>query len=231
MSAEIVIAGRYCGPPDIGNGGYVCGALAGALGASAAEATLRAPAPLDRPLRLVREDDAAALYDGEREIARARPAALALDPPAPPSFDDAIEASMAYAGFKGQTFARCFVCGPDRDEDDGLRIFAGPVPERGLHAAPWIAHHALTEGDTTRLVWAALDCPGYFAFAAPGLVCLLGSMSARIDRPPEDGEACVIVAWPLGEDGRKRHAGTAMYGEDGALLAVARQTWIAIATG
>jgi hypothetical protein len=52
-------------------------------------------------------------------------------------------------------------------------------------------------------------------------------MTARVDRLPEDGERCVVVAWPLGEDGRKLFAATALYGADGRPLAVARQTWIA----
>ena len=33
-------------------------------------------------------------------------------------------------------------------------------------------------------------------------------------------------AWPLGEEGRKAFAGTALYGEGGRLLGVARATWI-----
>ena len=33
-------------------------------------------------------------------------------------------------------FPRCFACGPDRDEGDGLRIFPGPVgAERGYVAS------------------------------------------------------------------------------------------------
>jgi hypothetical protein len=35
-----------------------------------------------------------------------------------------------------------------------------------------------------------------------------------------------VVGWPLGEDGRKLHAGTALFGTDGTVLAVARQVWI-----
>ena len=38
---------------------------------------------------------------------------------------------------------------------------------------------------------------------------------------------CVAASWPLGEEGRKLYAGTALYAEDGEVLAVARQTWIA----
>jgi hypothetical protein len=45
-------------------------------------------------------------------------------------------------------------------------------------------------------------------------------------RVPERGEHCVVVAWPLGEDGRKLFAGTALLAEDGDVLALARQVWI-----
>ena len=56
-------------------------------------------------------------------------------------------------------------------------------------------------------------------------------MAAEIHRLPDEGEQCIVVAWPLGEDGRKLHAGTALLGADGEALAVARQTWIQPRTG
>jgi hypothetical protein len=55
---------------------------------------------------------------------------------------------------------------------------------------------------------------------------VLGRMAARIERLPEEGEHCVVVGWPLGEEGRKLFAGTALYGAGGDVLAVARQVWI-----
>ena len=55
--------------------------------------------------------------------------------------------------------------------------------------------------------------------------CWPGSRRASTGCPTE-GERCVVVGWPLDEDGRKRHAATALYGEDGAVLAVSRQLWI-----
>ena len=77
------------------------------------------------------------------------------------------------------------------------------------------------------VVWAAIDCPGAYAAGDPGRgEVVLGRMTARIDRLPEEGEPCVVVGWPLGEDGRKLFAGTALYGRDGTPLAVARQVWI-----
>jgi hypothetical protein len=52
-------------------------------------------------------------------------------------------------------------------------------------------------------------------------------MAARVLRVPDVGERCAAAAWPLGEDGRKLYAGTALFAEDGELLALARQVWIA----
>ena len=43
---------RFRGPPDSGNGGYVCGLVAQALGGSDCEITLHAPPSLDRDLQL-----------------------------------------------------------------------------------------------------------------------------------------------------------------------------------
>jgi hypothetical protein len=51
-------------------------------------------------------------------------------------------------------------------------------------------------------------------------------MTARVSRVPDAGERCVVAAWPLGEDGRKLFAGTALFAEEGELLALARQVWI-----
>jgi hypothetical protein len=60
---------------------------------------------------------------------------------------------------------------------------------------------------------------------------VLGRMTAEVVRLPQEGESCIVVAWPLGEDGRKLYAGTALFAAEGELLAVARQTWIQPRTG
>ena len=76
-------------------------------------------------------------------------------------------------------------------------------------------------------MWAAIDCAGAYAVGGPGRgEVVLGRMAAEIHRLPDEGEQCIVVAWPLGEDGRKLHAGTALLTADGESLAVARQTWI-----
>jgi hypothetical protein len=49
---------------------------------------------------------------------------------------------------------------------------------------------------------------------------------AEIDRLPTPGEAHVVMGWRVGEDGRKRFAGSALLTADGDVLARARSTWI-----
>jgi len=211
---EIVIEPRFNGPRDSANGGYTCGLLAARVG-EPAEITLRAPPPLGRPLTF----DGHRLWDGDTLVAEAVRVADRLAPPPPVSFGDAEHASRAYPGFEEHAYPTCFVCGPARD--DGLRLFTGPVDVRVL-AAPWVPAETSRE-----LVWAALDCPGAIAVGWSGRgEWLLGRMAGRVDDVPRVGERCVVTAQPLGRDGRKGHAATAAYGEDGRLLGVARQIWI-----
>ena len=213
---------RFRGPLTSANGGYACGTLAGHVDAHEVEVTLRLPPPLDRPLLVRREDDAAVLLDGDALVAEARPFEVALAPPEPVSVAEAERAVTRHVPIGLDVFGECFVCGV-RDEADGLGIYAGPVEGRdGVHAAPWTPRES-----SPALVWAAIDCPGAYAVGTPGRgEMVLGRMTARVLRVPESGEPCVVVAWPLGEDGRKLYAGTALLAEDGDLLAVARQVWI-----
>jgi hypothetical protein len=141
--------------------------------------------------------------------------------PAPVSVEEAEEASKGYPGFQHHAYPTCFTCGPERD--DGLRIFPGPVEGRdGLVASPWTPEEVRPE-----IIWAALDCPGGWAvddFQREGV--MLGRMAAGIRELPRVGERHVVVGWPVGEEGRKRHAGSALYSASGEVLALARSTWI-----
>jgi hypothetical protein len=217
---EITINRRFNGPTGSANGGYTCGLVAELLGGEA-EVTLRSPPPLDRPLDVERADDRLRVRDGERVVAEAVPTQLELEIPPPPSFEQAEAASAQYPGFADHAFPTCFVCGPEREPGDGLRIFAGPLGD-GRVASPWVPNEV-----EPKIVWAALDCPGAIAVGFPDRgETLLGRFAVRIDDLPEIGERCVVVGWPLGEEGRKLYAGTALYGEGGRPLARARATWI-----
>jgi hypothetical protein len=224
---EIVIDPRFNGPPGSGNGGYTCGLVARHAG-EPVEVTLRLPPPLGRPLAVTVGDGRTVVHDGDALVAEAVPAAVELELPDPIGLDEAREAAARYPGFAQHAFPTCFVCGPDRS--DGLRIFAGPVEARELVAAPWRPDPSLAAEDGTvadEFVWAALDCPGAFAvgFSERGET-VLGRLAARIGRAPAAGEPCVVVGWPLGEEGRKLYAGTALFSTAGDVYAVARATWI-----
>lgn len=217
---SVTIARRYRGPKDSGNGGYSAGLLAGFV-AGPAEVTLRLPPPLDRPLTVVEEDGRVLLLDGEAVVAEAQPGAPEIEPPTPVSLEEAKEAAARHVEWGSESFGECFSCG-ERPED-GLCIHVGPVAGRDLQAAPWTAREVAPE-----VVWAAIDCAGAYAVGGPGRgEVLLGRMTAEIRRLPEEGEQCVVVAWPLGEDGRKLHAGTALLSDEGDVLALSRQTWVA----
>jgi hypothetical protein len=219
---EITFERRYRGPLTSANGGYACGRIAAYVDAETVEVTLRLPPPLERPLAVHHDGPGVNLLDGDAVVAEARPAALDLQPPEPVSRDEAEAATQRHVRVGSPEFRECFVCG-ERSTDDGLAIYAGAVSGREpLHAAPWTPSNV-----GPAIVWAAIDCPGAYAVGAEGRgEIVLGRMTATVLRVPKVGESCVVTAWPEGEDGRKVHAGTALFGESGELLALARQVWI-----
>ena len=226
---QLTIARRYNGPPDSGNGGYVCGAFAAAAGLEM-RVRLAAPPPLETPLGIEQDADSGVcrLHEGGRLIATGTPARLELDVPPPPDYVAAVWASQHYAGFRDHVFVDCFVCGPHRRRGDGLRIFPGML-ESGIVAAPWLPGESLDAGDgkvAPEFHWAALDCPGYFAITPGRRRMLLGELHAHVDRRVRIGESCTVIGWKLGVEGRKHHAGTAIFDGDGELCARARATWI-----
>jgi len=231
MLELVRIATRYRGPPSSGNGGYTAGLLAAALGGTV-EVTLRSPPRLEHELALRVSLDRAELMDDELLVAEARRAELTLEPPPPTSFERARELSAGYVGFERHHFPGCFVCGPARATGDGLRIFPGATPEGDAVVAPWIpdADAADASGKVRpELRWAALDCAGYFAVAAPDYpVALLGRMTASLFGELEPGERCVVRGSALSRDGRKLRAMTALFGEDGTLRGLALQIWLSI---
>ena len=227
----MIIARRFRGPPESGNGGYSCGLLGTQLGGPV-EVTLRIPPPLETELRVVREGHGARLFAGETLVAEAVPAAIDVEPPAPVSFAAAVDASKRYPWAVTHPYPSCFVCGPKRDPGDALRIWPGAVEGRQVAAAPWI-HDASLAGDDglirPEIVWASLDCPswyGFYCFNEFKGMSLLGRLGARIDSRPRPGERCVAAGWFRSREGRKINAASALFGEGGVVHAVGKATWI-----
>ncbi|MFD2351893.1 hypothetical protein ACFSTC_25385 [Nonomuraea ferruginea] len=166
------------------NGGWLSGLLAGELGATGpVEVTLRAPAPVETPLRVAHAPDGLGLFAGDRLLAEARPAAGDPVPPPAVSLRAAAEAERRFPGHRSHPFPGCFVCGL---REDGLRVHPGPTADPEIFAATWFADPELTGGQEVlppASVWAALDCPTGWTHLAPGGAALLGRMTARLRRP------------------------------------------------
>jgi hypothetical protein len=99
-------------------------------------------------------------------------------------------------------------------------------------AAPWKPDASLAGAAgtvQTEFLWAALDCPGAFAFEWPsdGSV-LLGEMTARVDQAAQAAAGHVVIGWELEREGRKHHTGTALFNPDGICIARAKATWLEV---
>lgn len=221
---------RFCGPPDSGNGGTVCGIIANALGGSDCAVTLRVPPPLDRDLDLRVEDDVARLFDGDTLIGEATRGHPDIAVPPPPTLSEAEAAQARYTGHRHHIFPTCFVCGPDRALGDGMRIFAGATGD-GQVAATWtpspdlldVAGHVRSE-----YVWAALDCPGYFAVEEAAGPAVLGRFAVTIHDRQIGAQPLIVTGWGIASEGRKHRAGTAIHAADGRLLAAGEALWITL---
>ena len=232
-----MIGQRFHGPPGSGNGGYSCGVL-GKFFDGPAAVRLRIPPPLDAPMAVHAIDGGVELIHGDELVATGRPATVEIDVPEPPDFAAAEAASERYRGFDSHFYPGCFVCGPEREHGDGLRVFAGPVeagsgPE-GMVAATWIPDDSLLDSSgkvATEYLWAVLDCPGAYAFPEPETgAILLGELAVAIHGSVSPGEKCVLIGWEISNEGRKHYTGTALFDASGACLAVGYATWFEVPT-
>lgn len=234
MDRDVVIESRFRGPPRSGNGGYVSGLLAEHV-AGLPEITLRRPIPLDTPMRLGPDGgDGVRLLHGETLVAEGRPSDEAVPaPPPPPDWDAVLAAERGRDDKADSDFRRCFVCGCDRDEGDGLRVLAAPLEGGAAYSAPWTPHPRFAGADglvAPIYLWSALDCPGALAVATDDTAgMLLGRIRVDLRAPVRAGMPHFVLAWPHGRDGRKLWAGTALFTADGRECARAFATWFVLA--
>jgi hypothetical protein len=236
----MTIPRRFRGPPNSGNGGYVCGMLARRI-TGAAEVMLRAPPPLETELNVV--EVGAGQWELRRDattIATGRAIELDLGRVERATYAEAVEAERRTPLKPHEhLLPMCFVCGPERAPGDGLRLFAGPLVRPGsdpVFAVPWMPNPNLAASDglvAPEFVWSALDCPsgyvcGYDQKTGGFVPALLGRLAVRIEGRPRPGEQCVVTAWQTGREGRRLNAETALLGEEGNVLAVGRATWVVV---
>ena len=246
---KLLIPARFRGPQHSGNGGYVSGSLAESLlGESpygrVVSAALRLPPPLDTELPLEFDEPGKVTVRAPGGAVMAH-AELGGDLPVAPAAVGIDAAAIATEGFGGRhdhPFATCFTCGSGRTPGDALRLFTGPVPGRdNTVATVWRPGASFSEAELrpdtsgspeiipSRIVWAALDCPG--AWAAdfdPARPIVLGRISAVTHKPLVIHNDYVVVGESRGNKGRKHFTATALYDRHGQLLAAAEAVWISI---
>lgn len=230
METTLTITKTYCGPPNSGNGGYTAGLIASFLD-FAPQITLRLPPPLDEVLRLNFDHQKAELYSNTQLIAEAIPTEFDLDPPDLPAFDSILNEENLEPYPPHHNFPNCYVCGPNRQEGDGLRIFARKIIDGDIVVSLWKPDPQLSNSFGTvkePFIWAALDCPGAFTYLKDGLKLVLGRISTKLLKPLSVEETYIVAGWPLGNEGRKYHTGTGIFSVDHELLAIAKSTWISI---
>jgi hypothetical protein len=231
--SSLIIDPRYNGPQASGNGGWVAGSLARVLGTGSVSVSLRAPAPLGVAMSVRWRDDGAVTLENDGTlVAEASMAPLDLDVPKAPDPDEAEAAGALAQKMSAQEanapYARCFGCGVARS--DGLRIVAGPVGNEGIVATSWTP--PLLAGSSQLSVeatWAALDCSAGFAWMQrlPARTAIVTArMTAVIDQPLQVGQQYTVIGWPIVQEGRKLHAGTAIFDAAGKVQARSRQLWL-----
>jgi hypothetical protein len=228
----ITIARRFAGPPESGNGGYTAGRLAASFGSQPVKVTLRKPPPLELPLALTRVEGGSHLTADGQLIAEASTGQFEHQPVAPVSKARAESVQAAYPGLFDHSFNGCFVCGPEREVGDGMRLCPGPI-SADRTACVWTPDESLADLHAARFaalefVWAALDCPGGWTSDLIARPLVLGRITGAVHRLPEIGRPVVVVGELYETDGRKTRTGTAAYDENNRLVGRAEQVWIEI---
>ena len=237
-TSEFTIAPQFCGPPQSSNGGYFCGRIAEHF-SHAIAVRLKAPPPLDAKLHLEPEGDNTLITDGHNEIGLAIPAGPAPEPSpfiALPQAREISEQGRQDAAVN-HPFPTCFVCGPNRDKQDGMRIFTGPNSDETLYAAHWFAEAAwASDGKTIdeRYIWSALDCPSSGPAFATVLdpkstkAYVLGTLEVHIEKAVP-AEQDYVITCSLDEDtGKLYKTRVSLYDAQGQHYASGRAVWVQV---
>ncbi len=239
---NMVLSQRFCGPPKTGNGGLTAGILVEAVGTDTAEIRLLSPTPVETSIIMESEKgQRGTIYsDSKKVLATLKSIADEDFPeyklPVVPDLVDAKKISAFYPGFTTHPFPTCFVCGPKREVNDGLRIFVGPAPEQigfeNLMVGHWLPDQTVASQDgfvRDAVIWGALDCPGGFAavLGEPKLI-VLSKIRGKIIERPKIGENYTVLSWRLQKMTRAFKVMTAIFKSDSKrLLAIAEALWLA----
>jgi hypothetical protein len=113
-----------------------------------------------------------------------------------PGLEAVHRAKNSFAAPADGVIDHCFVCG--RARDDGFCVFPGPVAGTDLVASPWTPPTWAADEDglvRPEFVWAALDCPGYFALHGADLeLAFLARQQTEVLTPLRAGSSTLPSA-------------------------------------
>ena len=221
------IDGRFEGAPGRAQGGYTGGLL---HDGRPRRVWFRSAIPLEADLDVATDHDTTTVMRDGQLVLESHPVDPLTDPLEPVSMGEAI-AGRAWAEEMGfpDLIAPCYSCGTRQGT---LRTHPGQVGDRGIWAAPmaypdWTA----TDGPVDpQHIWAVIDCaPGYpvaFGNTEPRFA-FTGWLTVDVRSAIEPGQPAIVVASAAPWDGRKRAARSALWTEDGTLVALSESLWIA----
>ena len=221
------VDGRFEGAPGRAQGGYTGGLL---HDGRPRRVWFRSAIPLDVDLEVEIEGETTRVTRDGALVLESHPEEPLSDPLPPVTMDEAI-AGRAWAEGKGfpDLIAPCYSCGTRAGT---LRTHPGRVAEGATWAAPmtypgWTATDAVVD---PQHIWAVIDCaPGYpVAFGDPEpRFAFTGWITVDVRSRIQPGQPAIVVAAADPWDGRKRAAKSALWTEDGDLVALSESLWIA----
>lgn len=242
-SRQMKIAPRFRGPAASANGGYVSGRLAQHLQGPVI-VRLTKPPPLNtamdvrdlgphrRSVRGTEPGPTIGLWAGDDLVASAWTTDLSLEVPDPPTPEEVEHSRPRYLDSEYRYPTGCFVCGPERDVGDGMRVFPGLVARRGMVAATWLPDESLADQSNVvapPFVWSALDCPGGIAFVPKsGNTAVLGQFAAQQSASIITDASYTVIGWEIDQKGRKHLAGSAIFDSEDQCVGKALGTWFEV---
>lgn len=228
-SMSFIVPGRFEGAPGRAQGGYAAGLL---HDDRPRRAWFRSAVPLDTTLEVATEGETTSVTLGETLILESHPVDPLEDPLPPVTMDQAIGSRQRTesAGLPG-VIAPCYSCGT---VEGTLRTHPGRVGDLDIWAAPMIyPDWTATDGTVDQShVWAVVDCAaGYpVALGADSRMAFTGWLSVDVRCRIEPGRPAIVVATADPWEGRKRSARSALWTEDGELVAISESLWVSAST-
>ena len=221
------VDGRFEGAPGRAQGGYTGGLL---HDGRPRRVWFRSAIPLDTDLDVASASATTTVTRDGELVLESHPVEPLDDPLETVLMDDAI-AGRAWAEAEGfpDLIAPCYSCGT---VEGTLRTHPGRVGDGEVWSAPmsypeWTATGGAVDPSH---IWAVVDCaPGYpVAFGNPEpRFAFTGWLTVDVRSSIEPGRPAIVVASAEPWDGRKRSARSALWTEDGDLVALSESLWIA----